>query len=459
MGRSIFGAFAVRGHFNQPGIELPDDFDEVLLGGHDGVDILVDHGDFVEAGRDESNAVVAKVSIDLFPIESLVGAGAAHNAAGTMGGRIESGLVTFATHDESRGGHGTGNNAKDASAGRSGAFAMDDDFTRLAVDGMGFPPGKVVMVLKIKHDLRAEILGNVLVDEGVIRGGVLAHQFHGGPVFLAFRFGEREPGEALQFTGKIGMYASGELAVVIADRSAGAAAAAVAEESEIFAGRKSVNRFLRFESAEFDEMIATATGAELGPGFVFVLSGDGTAGPIGIENRVLAAAFKTGADTETRLLLDGAGETILLAIEMIGREIEDGHFHAASDVDTDCIRNDGVFGSEHAADGEAVTDVRIRHERACDRNGEEAGILHLTNSVGLKAFAPLMIIDRLGAGRRRSIDDGFGEFFAERVLGEESGIGDDGFNLFAEAGFIASLEEIRGDKINGAAMRAARNTQ
>lgn len=47
---SIFGAFAVRGHFDEFGIELTEDFDEIGLGGHDLMDVFIDTGDFIEAG-------------------------------------------------------------------------------------------------------------------------------------------------------------------------------------------------------------------------------------------------------------------------------------------------------------------------------------------------------------------------------------------------------------------------
>jgi UPF0288 family protein (methanogenesis marker protein 3) len=54
-----------------------------------------------------------------------------------------------------------------------------------------------------------------------------------------------------------------ELAVVLADRRAGAATAAVREQGHVFAGRQAVDRLARGEDAELDEVIAAAAAAEL----------------------------------------------------------------------------------------------------------------------------------------------------------------------------------------------------
>ena len=50
--RSVFRAFAAWGHFDDAGVELAEDVHEVALGGHDGVDVFVNHRDLVEAGGD-----------------------------------------------------------------------------------------------------------------------------------------------------------------------------------------------------------------------------------------------------------------------------------------------------------------------------------------------------------------------------------------------------------------------
>lgn len=58
LGLLIFGFFAGGAHFDEFGVEAAEDFDEVGLGGHDGVDVFVDSGDFIESGGDEVDAVL-----------------------------------------------------------------------------------------------------------------------------------------------------------------------------------------------------------------------------------------------------------------------------------------------------------------------------------------------------------------------------------------------------------------
>ena len=48
---SVFGAFARRAHLHELRIELAEDFDQIGLRGHAGVDVLIDTRHFIEAGR------------------------------------------------------------------------------------------------------------------------------------------------------------------------------------------------------------------------------------------------------------------------------------------------------------------------------------------------------------------------------------------------------------------------
>src|SRR5687768_5555723 len=99
----------------------------------------------------------------------------------------------------------------------------------------------------------------------MIGSSVTAHEFHGFPIFAAFLGIEREPGQAFEFGMQILVEIDGGFAVVAANRRAGAAAAAVAEEGEVFARFEVADFFASGEKAEFDEMISAAAGAELGP--------------------------------------------------------------------------------------------------------------------------------------------------------------------------------------------------
>src|ERR1035437_10858245 len=121
---------------------------------------------------------------------------------------------------------------------------------------------------------------DVFVDEEVIRGGVLAHQFHRRPVFLAVGGIEVEPREIAEFLWQILVFLARNAAVMVANLRAGAAAAAVAQQGEIRAGFKA--EFLGFdgEFAELDEMIAAAAGAELGRRLVAKTLRDRAARPV-----------------------------------------------------------------------------------------------------------------------------------------------------------------------------------
>src|SRR5207249_8751443 len=110
-----------------------------------------------------------------------------------------------------------------------------------------------------------------------------AHQLHGGPIFLTFLRIEREPGQPLEFVGQIFELAEGNLAVVVADGGTGPATATVAEQGDIRSRLEVVDFAVRGEEAKFDEMIAAAAGAKLRPGAIFVLAGNRTDRPIGIE--------------------------------------------------------------------------------------------------------------------------------------------------------------------------------
>jgi hypothetical protein len=53
---SVFGAVAGWAHFHELRIELGEDFDQVGLRGHDGVDVLIDTWHLIEAGAEQFDA-------------------------------------------------------------------------------------------------------------------------------------------------------------------------------------------------------------------------------------------------------------------------------------------------------------------------------------------------------------------------------------------------------------------
>ena len=237
---------------------------------------------------------------------------------------------------------------------------------------------------------------------------------------------------------------------MVAHDRTGAATAAMREQRHVGAGFQGLDAGVDCEQSELDEVIAAAAGAELGPGFVFVLFGDRADGPVGIQDGVGAAILEGSANAEAGFGGDGAGEAILLVLEVADGEIEHCHFHAAGDVHADGVRDDDVIGGEHAADGQAVADVGVGHQSAGHGHGEEAGFLHLHDGLGLQASAPLAVFDGFGARGRRGFEQGAGEFAAQGVGDKGGGVGDDGGDLVGEARFVAAAEDILGDEISGA---------
>ena len=65
----------------------------------------------------------------------------------------------------------------------------------------------------------------------------------------------------------------------------------------------------------------------------------------------------------------------------------------------------------------------------------------------LQAFTPLAVFDRFGPRWRRSVHDSFGQLFAQRILSEESRIGQDRLQLFLQLGFVATAEDELRNKI------------
>ena len=83
------------------------------------------------------------------------------------------------------------------------------------------------------------------MDERVVRGRVVAHQVHRGPVFLAGFVIERQPGEMLQLLRQLLVAIHRDAAVVLANLRAGSARAAVGQQREVFASSGKPNAACR----------------------------------------------------------------------------------------------------------------------------------------------------------------------------------------------------------------------
>src|SRR2546423_928455 len=125
-----------------------------------------------------------------------------------------------------------------------------------------------------------------------------------------------------------------------ADRRPRAAASTVRKQRHISARLKAVNFFVGGKESKLDEVISASAGPELRPGAVLILAGNGTDGPIGIQHIMVATVLEVGADSKAGFCFDRALEPILVAFEVASGQIEHCHFHAASDVHTNRVRDD-----------------------------------------------------------------------------------------------------------------------
>ena len=237
---------------------------------------------------------------------------------------------------------------------------------------------------------------------------------------------------------------------MIAHRRAGAAAAAVREQRDVRSRFKISNRSVSREKAEFNEVVPAAAGAELRPGTVLVLLRDRADRPIGVEHLVFATLFERRTDPETRFRLDRARETVLPPVQVIQADVEHGHLHAAGDVHADRVRDHRVLRGQHAADRQTVTDMRIGHERARDRNRQQTRLLHLHDRLGFQPFAPLAILHWLGPRRRGRSEQRSGKLAPQRVGSERRRIIDNGFHFVLDPHLVSAAEDKLADEIRSA---------
>lgn len=301
---SILGPLAGWSHFDETGKETGHGFNEVALGDHDGVDVFVDGGHFVDAGGKQGDASLVEQLLGVFPLERVGRFLSAHDASRSVGGGVERRGFAFTAYHVGGTGHRTGDDAEHTFARGRGSFAVDNHFFPV----VRLLPGEIVMVLDVDRDLHAEIRRNVFMDTSVIGGGVLAHEFHGGPVFLARLVIQVEPRQVYELGRQLGMERTRERAKVRRHVGAGAAASAVAHESKVGTGLDPEGAIRELDFPELDEVVAAAARAELFPGFVFEAFGDGRDVPVAVHDVVLTGGAKEGADAEFRLLVDRPGE-------------------------------------------------------------------------------------------------------------------------------------------------------
>ena len=197
--RSILGPLAFGGHLHEPRLKGAEGVDEVGLGGHHGVDVLVRLGHLIDAGAQELYAAVAEHLLHMGPAVGGAGLRAAHASARTVAGRVERGCHTAAADDETGRGHRSRDDAQGPCSGGRGALAVHDHRPADAVDLVRLLPGEVVVVFDAENRLDPEVLGDVPVDQRMVGRSVPANQLHRLPILLAFLLIEREPGKVPQF--------------------------------------------------------------------------------------------------------------------------------------------------------------------------------------------------------------------------------------------------------------------
>ncbi len=120
----------------------------------------------------------------------------------------------------------------------------------------------------------AQQLGNQPMDHIVVGGGIVAHQVHRGPIFLAGLAVQIQPGQPAESSHISLATGARDGAVGRTDRGPRAATAAMAEQGNVFAGLQAqlgVGRG-QGQQSELDEVVARPRRAELPPGFVLVFA-------------------------------------------------------------------------------------------------------------------------------------------------------------------------------------------
>src|SRR5436190_940664 len=138
---SVLGP-TIAGHLHNPGIKPSDNFDQVLLLTHDGVDVLVDRGHFVRAGGKDVNSFLLQILLNRLEAVLLAGLRAAHTASRAVRSGVETLWVSFATNNVCGRGHRAGNDSQNSLSCGGRSLAMHD---QLAAAVHLFPSEVVVI--------------------------------------------------------------------------------------------------------------------------------------------------------------------------------------------------------------------------------------------------------------------------------------------------------------------------
>ena len=230
--------------------------------------------------------------------------------------------------------------------------------------------------------------GHGPVNEGMVGRAVAPHEFHRGPIFPARIGVQPEPGQMPQVAGQFRMQAPRQCGKVFGHFPARAPAATVRQQRQIHSRRQSGHVQGHVQHAPLHEMVARAAGAKLRPGGVAHARRDRGEAPVLVHDRVVLADLKFTADPEAGLLLNGLGQLVAVGIDQLRGEGEDAHLHPAGDVHAHPVRDDRIVHSQDPADGQAVADMGIGHERPAHGHGEARAVAHLLHSLGVEILPP-----------------------------------------------------------------------
>ena len=80
----IFWSASVAAHHYDSRHEFGDDFDQIRLGSHDVVDVLISPWDFVQTTGQQPNVLTVKMIPPFFPVKILLGFGTRHTTTSAM---------------------------------------------------------------------------------------------------------------------------------------------------------------------------------------------------------------------------------------------------------------------------------------------------------------------------------------------------------------------------------------
>lgn len=212
--------FHTPSHTDDAWLEGGTDRNQVLLGIHYQIDVLVSLWGLVHASPEALYPVISERLVDVLLLDGLDSLGAGHSPPRAVAGGVEGVGVTVPDYDVSLGRHRGGDDTRLVETRRGSPLAVDIE--HLAIDF--FQPSKVVVVgdyldWATHPSVRAETREDIVVDDLVVESGVFSAQVHQVPVVLSLLGIHREPRKFVQRLGQ-GIDGSRQLGEEVSHREA-----------------------------------------------------------------------------------------------------------------------------------------------------------------------------------------------------------------------------------------------